>query len=246
MLANTVALVTGGSGPIGGAIAARLAGAGARVAVQYRTTKPDLGPDAGPGTAKVISVQADLTQTGFEGPLLQSVQARLGPVNILVNCAADQALKPFAAITSEEMQRLLQINVTAVLALSRAFASAVPEGGGVITNISSIEGQRPAPGHGHYAASKGAIETLTRALATEYGPQGVRCNAVAPGLIHRPGIEQAWPEGVARWQAACPMGRLGTPADVAEAVAFLSSEAAGWINGTVLTVDGGVTAGAGW
>ena len=231
MLSGRRALVTGGSGPIGAAIAARLAGLGADVVVQYGSNPPESGLKA---------VQADLATPGFEGPLLGAA----GPVDILVNCAADQALGAMESISAAEMAEMLAVNVTAPMLLARAFAAQVKERGAVV-NISSIEAQAPAPGHGHYAASKAALETLTRAQAVELAPR-VRVNAVAPGLIARPGIEQAWPEGVARWRAACPLARLGRPEDVAAAVAFLVGPEAEWINGAVLVVDGGTSARSTW
>lgn len=231
MLTGKRALVTGGSGPIGAAIAAKLAGQGADVVVQYGSNPPENGFHA---------VQADLGEAGFETALLKAA----GPVDILINCAADQALQEMQALTAEEMAQMLAVNVTAPMLLTRAFAAQVA-GQGVVVNISSIEAQNPARGHGHYAASKAALETLTRAQSVELAPR-VRVNAVAPGLIARPGIETTWPEGVARWHAACPLERMGRPQDVAEAVAFLAGPGAEWITGSVLVVDGGVTAQGGW
>ena len=98
--------------------------------------------------------------------------------------------------------------------------------GGAIVNVASIEALQPAAGHSHYGAAKAAVVAHTRAAALELGPSGVRVNAVAPGLIDRPGLADAWPEGVARWEAACPLGRLGQPEDVADACLFLASPAA--------------------
>ena len=98
---------------------------------------------------------------------------------------------------------------------------------------------QPAAGHSHYGAAKAAVVAHTRAAALELGPLGIRVNAVAPGLIARPGIAEQWPDGVARWEAACPLGRLGEPDDVADACLFLASDAARWITGAVLVVDGG-------
>ncbi len=113
-------------------------------------------------------------------------------------------------------------------------------GGGAIVNISSIEAENPAPGHSHYNAAKGGVLMYTRAAANELGPHGIRVNAVAPGLIWTPGLETNWPEGVARFLRAAPLGRIGTPEDVADACLFLASPAARWITGASLTVDGGV------
>jgi NAD(P)-dependent dehydrogenase (short-subunit alcohol dehydrogenase family) len=114
------------------------------------------------------------------------------------------------------------------------------ETGGAIVNITSIEAENPAPGHSHYNAAKAGVLMHTRAAAGELARHGIRVNAVAPGLLWRDGIEQAWPEGVARWQAAAPLRRLGTAEDVADACLFLASPAARWITGASLTVDGGV------
>ncbi len=239
-LSGQVALVTGASGPIGGAIAARLDAAGARVALQYGQNRPAQGG---------ACFQADLGEPGFETELLGAVTAELGAPDLLIHCAADQSVLALGDMSDTAVARMMRVNVGAVLALTRAFVAQIParaQNASVI-NISSIEASNPGGGgHAHYAASKAALESLTRSFAMEYGAQGVRANAVAPGLIARPDIETRWPEGVARWQAACPLGRMGTPKDVAEAVLFLASPAASWINGTVLTLDGGVSAATGW
>ena len=115
-----------------------------------------------------------------------------------------------------------------------------------VINISSIEGSRPAPGHGHYSTSKAALEMLTKSAALEFGPIGLRVNAIAPGLIWRDGIEEGWPEGVKAWNAAAPLGRLVQPDDIANAVVFLSSDAAASITGIVLTIDCGLSIKPGW
>ena len=118
--------------------------------------------------------------------------------------------------------------------------------GGAICNVSSIEGIQPAAGHAHYSAAKAGVIMHTRAAALELGSSGIRVNAVAPGLIAREGIGEQWPEGVRRWEESCPLGRLGDPTDVADAVLFLCSSAARWITGAVLAVDGGVLTATTW
>jgi NAD(P)-dependent dehydrogenase (short-subunit alcohol dehydrogenase family) len=115
-----------------------------------------------------------------------------------------------------------------------------------VVNIASIEALQPATGHSHYATSKAALLMLTRAAALELGPLGIRVNAISPGLIGREGIETGWPEGVASWRAAAPLGRLGTPDDIADAALFLASDAARWITGANLVVDGGVSSNSTW
>ena len=107
-------------------------------------------------------------------------------------------------------------------------------------NVASIEGLQPAFEHSHYSASKAAVLMHTRSAALEFGPFAIRVNAVAPGLIDREGLSEAWPEGVARWRSKAPLGRVGESADVADACLFLVSPAARWITGSTLTVDGGM------
>jgi 3-oxoacyl-[acyl-carrier protein] reductase len=140
---------------------------------------------------------------------------------------------------------MLRINTGGVAAMTREAAALMATGGSIV-NIGSIEGLQPAFAHSHYAASKAAVIMHTRAAALELGPRGIRVNCVSPGLIEAPRIEEAWPEGVARWHAAAPLHRLGTPADIADAVLFLASPGARWISGANLVVDGGVLAHNTW
>ena len=139
----------------------------------------------------------------------------------------------------------MQTNLTSVFSLSKGCVARMP-GGGSFVMVSSIEGADPAPGHGHYAVSKAGLNMLTRSMALEFGEMGIRVNSVAPGLIHRDGIEEGWPEGVARWRDKAPLGRLGDATDVADAVLFLVSPAARWISGANLVVDGGMSAQTRW
>jgi NAD(P)-dependent dehydrogenase (short-subunit alcohol dehydrogenase family) len=118
--------------------------------------------------------------------------------------------------------------------------------GGSIVHIASIEGSQPAPGHGHYSTAKAGVIMHARAAALEYGPDDIRVNSVSPGLIDRPGLDGTWPDGVARWRAGAPLGRLGTPEDVGDACLFLCSDLARWITGIDLVVDGGVLSGPTW
>jgi len=235
------ALVTGASGGIGSAIALALAKSGCAVALQYRKNAPhDTREQIEALGRPVTAIQADFTRHGFEDDLMDRAQNTLGQIDILINCAADQRMDCDASF-----DEILTANTLALAALSRAFARRAGKGAAIV-NISSIEAQHPAMGHLNYSASKAALEALTRGMATEFGPRGLRVNAVAPGLIDRPGLAQDWPEGVARWNAACPLARTGTPQDVAQAVLFLASDAAAWITGAVLSVDGGTSAGSGW
>ncbi|SDK97165.1 3-oxoacyl-[acyl-carrier protein] reductase [Lentzea albidocapillata subsp. violacea] len=224
-LNGKVVLVTGTSGTIGAGITQRFTAAGATV-VHHR------GLDDG-----------DL-RTSAERVVLQAFEQH-GRLDAVVNNAGVQPVEPLPDMTTEQWRSVVDINLTGPFAVTQAAVAYLPVGGSV-THIASIEGTHPAPGHAHYAASKAALIMHARAAALEYGPRGIRVNTVSPGLIARPGIGQQWPEGVARWQAAAPLGRLGTPEDVGNACVFLASDLASWITGHNLVVDGGVTARPTW
>jgi NAD(P)-dependent dehydrogenase (short-subunit alcohol dehydrogenase family) len=113
-------------------------------------------------------------------------------------------------------------------------------GGGSILNIASIEAVNPAPGHAHYTASKAGVVMFTKNAALELGKHQIRVNAVGPGLINAPRLPSAWPEGLARWLDRVPLGRVGEPEDVADACLFLASDAARWVSGVHLLIDGGI------
>lgn len=248
-LDGAIALITGASGGIGSAIARRLANAGAAVALQYGTNRElteQIATEIEQVGGKAIAIAADLENEPALENLLMEISADLGPPGILVNCAADQSLASLAGLTTSDWARMMNINLTAPFILTRHFATMRAGKSGVVINISSIEGTRPASGHGHYATSKAALEMLTKATALEFGSLGIRANAIAPGLIARPGLEKDWPEGVNCWQSTAPLGRLGQPEDIALAVQYLASPASAFITGTVLTVDGGMSATPGW
>lgn len=245
-LRERAVLVTGSNGGIGAGIARRLHAAGARVAIHYTrhgTPAVALARELGERTCVVggdVERDADA--------LCAAVVAAFGRIDAVVNNAGVQPVSPLLDLGAADVAELLRVNVGGVAAVTRAAAAAMiaAGGGGAIVNIASIEGLQPASGHSHYAAAKAAVLMHGRAAALELGAHGIRVNAVAPGLIDRDGLAQAWPDGVARWQAACPLERLGTPTDVADAVLFLLSDAARWITGTTLTVDGGMLARPTW
>lgn len=247
---NRVAIVTGASGSIGGAIALNLAEAGFKIALHFNNSLPEktlseIRDNGGEGKA----FKADLRESGFEISLLDQIKSKLGTPTVLINCAANQDIAPLAHMPQSQFDQMMATNVSAVFALSREFANRLAPAEAKyasIVNISSIEGARPANGHGHYATSKAALEMLTKSFALEFGNTGLRSNAIAPGLIGREGIEQEWPEGVARWNKTCPMERLGQPDDIAKVVRFLASDGASFVNGAVINVDGGMGATPGW
>ncbi len=141
----------------------------------------------------------------------------------------------------------MAVNLEGAHNLTRAAAASMAlSGGGAIVHLASIEGHQPAPGHAHYATSKAGLIHYARAAAVELGPGGIRVNTVSPGLCHRPGLDDEWPDGVERWLAAAPLGRLVDPVDVANACCFLLSDRASAITGVDLVVDTGVSARPSW
>ena len=160
----------------------------------------------------------------------------------MVNTAGIQPVRALLEQTPADRTEMLRVNTLGVMALTAAAAKTMIGSGqfGAFVNIASIEVLQPALGHSHYTTSKAAVLMHTRSSALELGRYGIRVNAIAPGLIDVEGLETAWPEGVQRWRATCPLGRMGQADDVADAVLFLMSPAARWITGATLTVDGGV------
>ncbi len=240
-LKGEVALVTGASGNIGAGIAERLAEAGATVVAHYHRDE-----DGAARLAERIGARTMAADLSDASAVEQLVEAA-GPT-LLVNNAARQDVAALADLDLANWQGVIDTNLTGAFLLTQCCAEAwsTRSEGGAIVNIASIEGSEPATGHAHYATSKAGLIMFTRAAALEYGPAGIRVNAVSPGLIERDGIESDWPEGVERWRSKAPLGCLGSPQDVAEAVLFLLSPAARWISGTNLVVDGGMSAQNRW
>ncbi|KND28684.1 SDR family NAD(P)-dependent oxidoreductase [Streptomyces acidiscabies] len=245
-LAGRIALVTGASGGVGQGIARQLAGAGASVVLHCRQAVAVAGELVREiGDAVVVS--GDLTREEECRRVVGEAVGWRGRLDVLVNNAGIQPVKGLAELTVAEWQELQQANVTSAFACTQEAAAVMAgQGGGSIIHIASIEGTRPSPGHTHYSVSKAALIMHARAASLEYGPLGIRVNTVSPGLIDRPGLTDSWPEGVDRWQAAAPLRRLGSPADIGAACVFLASDAASWITGVDLPVDGGVSARPGW
>ncbi|MFG2828884.1 SDR family NAD(P)-dependent oxidoreductase [Streptomyces sp. NPDC048434] len=249
-LRGQVALVTGAAGGLGRGIALRFAAAGAAVVAHYRTGAEAARAlveriEADGGSA--LALCADLAVEEECHRLVTEAAGWRGRLTALVNNAGVQPTQELAAMSLADWRAVADVNVHSVFACTQAAAAVMRAGaGGSVTHIASIEADRPAPQHAHYCASKAAVVMHARGAALEYGAYGIRVNSVSPGLIGRPGLAEDWPEGVRRWQAAAPAGRLGTPEDVGDACVFLASPMASWITGHDLVVDGGVSARPTW
>jgi NAD(P)-dependent dehydrogenase (short-subunit alcohol dehydrogenase family) len=234
-------VVTGASAGIGAGIVRRFAEAGAHVVINYRSGRAGAEALATNLAGRAIAVHADVTDPAAVDALMHAAVDKFGRLDALVNNAALQDHGAFMALSGEAFDRMMQANVGGAFRCAQAAARHMSEGGAIV-NIASISGLEPAFGHAHYCSSKAALIMLTRAAALELGPRKVRVNAVAPGLIWRDGLDRNWPEGLARWLAHVPLGRVGEDEDVADACLFLASPAARFITGATLAVDGGVTA----
>lgn len=246
-LEGRVALVTGASRGIGRAIATTFARAGASLAVHYQEDAKaalEVVQEIETAGGRALKLAANLRSSGETGRLFEEIERRLGVVTLLVNNAGIYPLHALVDATPDAWREVVETNLNAVHYCTRSFARRLVDGGsgGAVVNVASIEGLRPAPLHSHYTASKAGVLAYTRSAAVELGSHGIRVNAVSPGLIWREGIEETWPEGVEAFLARAPLGRLGTAEDVARACLFLASDAASFITGANLLVDGGVLA----
>ena len=245
-LQGKVALVTGASKGIGAAIARELAARGASVAVNYSGSKA--GADkvvaeikAAGGNA--IAVQANLADPDSIGPLVATVARELGSIDVLVNNAGIYEFGPLELISPEHFHKQFNINVLGHLLVTQAAVAQFNPAGGSIINIGSVV----ASGFANaavYSATKGAVNTITGALAKELGPKKIRVNALNPGLIETEGTQGAGFIGSdmqKHTEAATPLGRIGQPADIATAAAFLASEDSGWLSGQTVYASGGYT-----
>jgi len=254
-LVGQYALVTGASQGIGRAVAIRLAQEGANVAINF--VGPPAGaedaldrvrtasPEQGHGDRDHFVVQADIGIEAEIARMFETVLARWPRLDCLVNNAGFQRESPSEALDVETYRRILDVNLTgAVICAQKALAHFVARGGGGnIINCSSVHQIIPKPGYLAYSISKGAMASLTRTLALEFGGRGIRVNAVAPGAIDTP-INAAWTNNQAKRavvEGHIPLGRVGTPDEIAAVFAFLASDEASYITGQTIYVCGGLT-----
>lgn len=247
-LTGSIALITGASGNIGQGIARQFAKSGSAVVIHYHkdaTSAQALVDRIAAQGGQALAVAADLSdEDGCRG-LVDAAANWRGHLDVVVNNAGIQPVQPLETMSIADWQTMLDTNLTSAYACTQAAVRVMGKGGSII-HIASIEATQPALGHAHYNASKAALVMHARSAALEYGPRGIRVNAVSPGLIHRDGIENAWPDGVQRWQQAAPLSRLGNPADIGNACVFLASPMASWITGHNLVVDGGISTHPTW
>lgn len=246
-LDGRVALVTGGTRGIGRATVSALAAAGARVAVCSRTADAcqqvvaELERDG----VEALAVPANLAHDDIGGPLVEAVMARWGRIDILVNSAgANAQYSPLTSSSTKAFDTTFAVNVRNPIQLVSAAVAGGMGKGGAVVNVASSAGIKSEAMLGVYAASKAAVISTTRTMARELGPLGIRVNAVAPGVIRtdfaRVLMETpALHDGVV---AETALGRLGDADEVAGAIVFLASDAASYVTGSVLVIDGGRTA----
>ena len=237
-----IAIVTGGGSGIGLAIAEKFVANNITTIIVGRdeqklnAAKEQLG-------SLCVPIGCDLNDLAAIPSLVQKIVEQFGTIDILVNNAGINQKKEFTEVTDEEFQRVLLTNVTAVFALSREVVKCMMQkGGGAIINISSMASQYGIPKVIAYTASKSAIEGMTKAMATELSPKGIRVNCIAPGFIATAMSAKALnndPERRDKALGRTPMGFLGAPSDIADAALFLATDASKYITGTILRVDGG-------
>jgi NAD(P)-dependent dehydrogenase (short-subunit alcohol dehydrogenase family) len=241
-LAGRTALVTGASRGIGAAIARALDDSGARVALVARSEEA-LGEVAAGLTNDPVVVVADLATDGASGEVASRALAELGWVDILVNNAAIGVRTDSTGLDADVIDQIHRLNVRNLLLLTTALIpSMIAQGRGSVVNISSVSGVRGTPRRSAYAASKGAVDAMTRSLAMEYGPSGIRFNTVAPGAITTAMWERnrSEPGVIEQVEAQTALRRWGTPEDIADVVAFLASDAARYVTAQTIEVDGGM------
>lgn len=244
-LKGKVAVVTGGAGGMGRATAALFAREGARVVVG--DVDEAAGATLADLTGEIVFQRCDVRREADVAALIATAEARFGRLDTIFNNAGiEQPVTPTEEVTEDLFDRVTDTNLKGTFfGMKHAIPALLRAGGGTIVNNSSVSAFANVGGNISYAASKGAVMSMTRVVAIEYARRGIRCNAINPGVIDTPMNQRnkalaADPDAAeARWSEITPMGRMGTGDEIAEAVLFLASEASSFITGVGLLVDGG-------
>lgn len=247
-LAGKTVIVTGGSTGIGAAIATSAALQGAKVIVDY-VVKPEQAEEFaakldGEGTGSVEAYEADVSKVDEVQALVDEAVRRYGRLDVFVNNAGIETRQSLLETTEESYDKVLAINLKGAFFAAQAAARqfVAQGGGGVIVNISSVHEDWPMPGNAAYCLSKGGMRMLTRNSAVELGPHGIRVVGVAPGAVDTPinATTTSDPAAMAKLDAAIPLGSVASPEQIGDVVAFLASDAASYVTGTTVVVDGGL------
>lgn len=246
-MGDRVAVVTGAASGMGLAIARHLAARGERVGLLdlHGEAADRAAKDLRDAGARAIAVHADVTDRGAVDAALDEVRAQLGPIAIMVTSAGLDAFEPFADITAESWDRVVAVNLTGTFhCLQAALPDMLAARWGRMVTVSSSSAQSGAPRMAHYVASKAGVIGLTKALALDLAPHGITVNCIPPGIIDTPMLRSAEGRGevgkIEKLARMIPVGRAGTPDDIAATCGFLCSEEAAFITGQVVGVNGGM------
>jgi 3-oxoacyl-[acyl-carrier protein] reductase len=245
-LTGKVAVVTGASKGIGAGIAKELAAQGASVVVNYASSKEGADKVVAEITkagGKAIAVGGSVAKSSEIDALFAETKKAYGKVDILVNNAGVYAFSPIAEITEESIDHMFGVNVKGLLLATKAAVALFPKEGGSVINIGSNATAMNLPTATVYTGTKGAVDSITRVLAKELGPRGIRVNSVNPGPVETEGLKATGLEDsdfAKQLISQTPLGRIGQPDDVASVVAYLVSDDARWVTGSLLEAAGGL------
>ena len=245
-LTGKVAVVTGASKGIGASIAKSLAAAGANVVVNYASSREgadQVVAEIAASGGKAIAVQGDVSKSDDVRRVFAAAKESFGALDVLVNNAGVFRFDALEAVTEDEFHREFNINVLGTLLATQEALKHFSTAGGSVINISSVVSTNPVAGSVVYSATKGAVDTITRALAKELGERKIRVNAIAPGGVETEGVHTLGIIGSDFQKdmiARTPLGRFGRPDDIARVAVFLASDDAAWLTGERLTASGGL------